>query len=194
MTNEHPTPRDLAERRVNRRHERERARLVKDRQAQCNDLLHRQQNERAHFDEERALIATRRQQTLATHERRWEHERQRLANSTTRAPGFGLFGPPQRNLQAEYHERRERWERQRDAIEQAFDEQRERLQQGRIEMAERHARELTSHERWDRLAHDDLARRQNTTFDAAVERELRRGDRTTRRTFERHAGDTGRER
>lgn len=194
MAKEHLTPRETAERRIRQRHERARARLFKDRQEQRSALLHRQRAERAQLDEERALTNERRRQTLTEHERQWERERQRLANSTTRVPGFSLFGSPRRNLQAEYQERREHWERQHAAIEQAFDEQREKLQSARIETAERHARELTSHERWDRQTHDDLVRRQSVTFDAAVERELGRGGRTTRRTFERHAGDIGRER
>ena len=190
----HLNPRERAERRIRQRHERARNDLFRQSQAQRAEILRRQQDERARHTAQQTLVTERRKETLAKHDRQWERERQRLSSMTTRSPGFGLFGPPQRNLQHEYAERRERWEKQRAVIEQAFDEQRDRLHDDRIEMAERHTREIASRERWDRLAHDDLARRQERTFDAAVEKELRRGERTTSRAFAREAADPGRER
>ncbi|MCC7428669.1 MAG: hypothetical protein IT557_17390 [Alphaproteobacteria bacterium] len=184
MSEDQLTPQQRAEKRVHDRFERQRTARFNWLNAEREKLLHRQQAQRTDHDKRQALASEERREAFAAHDRRWEEERRRLANRTTRAPGFGLFGPPPRNLNAEYRERREAWERQRDAIRDSSDEKLEKLRRERIELAESHARGLLAHERWARLSQDDLARRQEKSFDAAVRRELAVGDRGAQRAFE----------
>ncbi|PQO22440.1 hypothetical protein C2I36_12920 [Rhodobacteraceae bacterium WD3A24] len=146
MTGDTPTPRERAEKRVHDRLEKQRSRLFRQQQKERQDMLRRQQAERAGLENRMKLVAERRKEVLGKHDREWERERQRLANNTRRMPGLGLFGSPHRNLQAEYHERRTRWANQRAVIEDAFEQQRDRLQNDRIDMAERHTTEKIARE------------------------------------------------
>ena len=194
MAKEHLTRRETAERRVRQRHERERAHLIKERQTQRQELLQRYEEKLERLTTLRSQVADRRKESLVAHDRVWQGERARMASKTSAAPFFGLLGPSQRNLQHEYAERRERWEAHREAIKERFDQQLRLIGQERRSLRENHELQLLSHERWDRLAHDDLVRRQERSFSAAVDRELKRANRTMSRVFERHAGDIGRER
>jgi len=59
---------------------------------------------------------------LDRHEFRWKIHRDRIANQTEIAPSLGPDGHSDRSLVREYQEMRSRWEVQRDAIVQDFDD------------------------------------------------------------------------
>ncbi|MGD9537137.1 MAG: hypothetical protein AB7P52_05210 [Alphaproteobacteria bacterium] len=194
MSDEALTPRQLAEQRVHDRFEKRRSDLFKRQRAALDALLRRQNEERSRLKDKKALARQQKQEALDAHDRYWKLlENRRLSNATNCAPSPGASGR-RRDVKAEHDERREQWLRQGEAIEKAFDERLETLRDAEIDLVAHHSRQRDSHERCERLAQDDLARRQAKSFESAVRRELAVGERGAQRAFVRHARDAGRER
>lgn len=194
MTDEQLTAREIAERRVRERHERERTRLEQDLKAERYELSRRYREKRERLDRLQVHLTERKQEAETAHARAWQQERARLGSRTTTAPLFGLFGPPVRNVQAEYAERRERWKAQGEAIKERFDQQLRLIAQERGELRKSNAQHAIQHRQkaFRRLA--ELDQRQQRTFESDVKRALSRGEKRLDRTFERRARDAGHER
>ena len=188
MTNDNYLSREEAVRRVRERFERERSNLIKDRMAERREVVRSYNEELTRYGELAKRTSLRRAEALNAHDQEWMRERARLSSRTTTAPLFGLLGPPRRNVQKEYADRRERWEAKREGIRERYAEQLRFIGRQRRDLTDKHALHLISLERTERLLTDDLKRRQENGFNAAVDREMNRAPHSLGRHYARQAG------
>jgi hypothetical protein len=183
-------PREDSERRIQRRFEREARDLAEwqRRQEEHDRQAHERTMTRIAARQE--SLAEEKRKVLERHDEDWRKMQQSLGHKTQRIPVFRLGGG-ERSVNKDYERLHKQWQDGRDRINEEFDRRMtERDQQRALlqtEFNERAQRQKDD----DRKARDDLASRQQQSFEREVAKDLERQDNSLGRTFDRHGRETG---
>ena len=186
-------PRDPA------REARDRVALRQDRETKALSELQRQERERDSDRQNRALqnslanqanVELDKEKALAAHEKRWKQASDRLTPRPIPAPGFDMIGaPPSRNLVQDHDEMRQRRTEGRDQIVKDFDQRIAACEAARAEMQQGFGRANEARDEAHSEARQNLAQRQQESFERLVKKELDRADKWTSREFKQRSRD-----
>lgn len=134
-----------------------------------------------------------RYEALRLQEVHWAHEQQKLSPQASRAPVFGLGAPSEESVEARYRKMEHAHKQRCAAITENFDRQQRAIEIDRADLNKRHAQHNERRDSWQAQKRDELAEKQERTFEARVEKEMAGAERSLGNSFAR-ARDTGRER